>query len=159
MAICQRNGWKCTSQRLAVYSFVDENYTHPGVDEVWQHVKKSLPTVTRESVYRILNEFAERGIIQRLDLIDSARYDCQTGPQGHFICEVCGEITDFAFPEGALSSADTPSGEVRHIELRLSGICGKCGQAMTGRRPVRKNKRAYGSENPVNNINKKEILP
>ena len=113
-AICRRNGWKCTSQRLAVYEFVHENYTHPGVDDVWRHVRQSLPAVTRESVYRILNELAG---------------------QGHFICEICGEITDFAFPEGALAPADPPCGEVRHIELRLSGVCGKCRQAMTEGKP------------------------
>ena len=129
-AICRWNGWKCTSLRLAVYEFVHENYTHPGVDDVWRNVRQNLPAVTRESVYRILNEFAERGIIQRLDHIDSARYDCQTGPQGHFICEICGGITDFAFPEGAFPSADMAGGEVRHVELRLSGICSKCRQAM-----------------------------
>lgn len=134
-AICRRNGWKCTSQRLAVYEFVHENYTHPGVDDVWRHVRQSLPAVTRESVYRILNELAGQGVIQKLNHLDSARYDCQTGPQGHFICEICGEITDFAFPEGALAPADPPCGEVRHIELRLSGVCGKCRQAMTEGKP------------------------
>ena len=75
------------------------------------------------------------GVIQKLNHLDSARYDCQTGPQGHFICEICGEITDFAFPEGALAPAESPCGEVRHIELRLSGVCGKCRQAMTEGKP------------------------
>lgn len=129
LEICRQNGWKCTSQRLAVYDFINENNKHPMVNDVWDDVKKSLPAVTRESVYRILNEFAECGILQRLDRIYSARYDCQTGPQGHFICEVCGDITDFAFPDAALLSADALCGEVRYVELRISGICEKCKQS------------------------------
>lgn len=126
--ICVQNGWKCTSQRLAVYDYVHENNTHPCVDEVWDHIKKHLPTVTRESVYRILNEFAACGIIQRLDHIGRARYDSQTHPQGHFICVVCGHITDFAFPDEACLSEYAVCGEVRSIELRVSGICAECGQ-------------------------------
>ena len=127
-AICKNNGWKCTSQRFAVYKFVHENYSHPSVDDVWHNVRETLPAVTRESVYRILNEFSERNVIQRLDHLESARYDSITGPQGHFICEVCGEITDFAFPKAAVPTADSSCGEVRHVELRLSGICEKCRQ-------------------------------
>lgn len=126
MKICRNNGWKCTSQRLAVYDFVHENDNHPSVDDVWRHVRESLPVVTRESVYRILNEFSERGILQRLDHIDSAKYDCRTGPQGHFICQSCGDITDFTIPEEAVLSANTMAGEVRNIELRLIGICERC---------------------------------
>lgn len=124
--ICRENGWKCTSQRLAVYDFICGNLTHPGVDEVWNHIRKNLPSVTRESVYRILNELAEYGILHRVDHIDRARYDSQTVPHGHFICEKCGVITDFSLPAGVTFPADTVAGKPRHIELRISGICNKC---------------------------------
>ena len=132
-AICRRNKWKCTSQRIAVYEYIHNNYTHPNVDDVWVHVKQTLPAITRESVYRILNELAERGVIQRLDHLESARYDSKTGPQGHFICIKCGEISDFDFPEAILSSTKSHGNEIRHIELRLSGICDKCKETATGK--------------------------
>ena len=99
--ICREAGWKCTSQRLAVYEFLRNNLTHPDVDTVWTAVRITQPAITRESVYRILNEFAAKGIIRRMDHIDSARYDSRTGAHGHFICEKCGEISDFNWPEGA----------------------------------------------------------
>ncbi len=124
--ICRENRWRCTSQRLAIYDFVRDNLSHPGVDEVLGEVRKSLPAVTRESVYRILNEFAQAGVIQRLDHIASARYDSQTGPHGHFICEGCGEIADFAFPAGTVLPGAPEGGRIHHIELRISGVCGKC---------------------------------
>lgn len=123
--ICVANGWKCTSQRLAVYNFVCDNLDHPKVDETWEEVKQLLPSVTRESVYRIMNEFAEAGILRRLDKLDSARYDSQTHPHGHFICDRCGEITDFALSH-EITLPDKMAGEARHIELRISGICQKC---------------------------------
>lgn len=124
--ICRLNGWRCTSQRLAVYEFIDGNYSHPDVDIVWNHVKKTLLTVTRESIYRILNEFAATGILHRLDHLDSARYDSQTCPHGHFICEKCGKITDFALPDNTILPANPVAGKANHIELRISGVCEKC---------------------------------
>lgn len=124
--ICRRNGWKCTAQRLAVYNGIYENYTHPDVDDIWAQVKQNLPTVTRESIYRILNEFADCGIISRLDHMVGARYDFQTEPHGHFICEKCGNISDFVIaPEMDIAAIPLP-GESRHIEVRITGICDKC---------------------------------
>ena len=126
LEICRQQGWKCTSQRLSVYDFICENYTHPTVDVVWSHVKINMPSITRESIYRILNEFASCGIIHRLDHIESARYDGQTGPHGHFICTQCGVIQDFALPKTVAIPQNAFSGDVDHLELRVTGICSTC---------------------------------
>lgn len=126
MAICRQHGWKCTPQRLAVYAYVSGTLCHPCVDDVWAHIRESLPSVTRESVYRILNELAEYGIIQRLDHLDRARYDSQTGPHGHFICDRCHAISDFILPAGTVFPDVPVAGTVHHIEFRLSGVCEKC---------------------------------
>lgn len=124
--ICAKHGWKCTAQRLAVYNFIAQNFKHPGVNEAWDDIKQKLPTVTRESVYRILNEFAEANLIHRLDHIDSARYDSQVGAHGHFICEVCGEISDFNWPQDASIPQELLSCNVSHMEIRIVGHCPKC---------------------------------
>ncbi len=127
-ALCRRFNWKCTPQRLAVYDCVHNNRMHPDVDTVWQQVRLQLPTVTRESVYRILNEFAGHGLIWRLDNISSARYDSNPAPHGHFICENCGNISDFPLsgkPEKFSGSTEIP-GTVRHMEVRFTGLCPEC---------------------------------
>ena len=124
--ICRRFKWKCTPQRLAVYECVCCNHCHPDVDLVWETVRAQLPTVTRESVYRILNEFAARGLIWRLDHVSSARYDSNTAPHGHFICENCGAISDFALEKDVSAFAGNLPGEVRHMEIRFTGICENC---------------------------------
>lgn len=124
--ICRQFKWKCTPQRLAVYECVFNNRCHPDVDSVWQSVRSKLPTVTRESVYRILNEFAGHDLIWRLDHVSSARYDCSTVPHGHFICEECGSISDFALQEDVGAFAGELPGEVRHMEIRYTGICESC---------------------------------
>ena len=124
--ICHQVGWKCTAQRLAIYNFLDENHMHPNVDAVWQGVKLTLPTITRESVYRILNEFTAKGIASRLDHIDSARYDSRTLPHGHFICEKCGGITDFDLTDGTGLPEVKVAGKINHPEFRAVGVCEQC---------------------------------
>ena len=132
LEICRKYGWKCTPQRMAVYEYVRGNLTHPDVDAVWAGVRFSLPSVTRESVYRILNEFSDRGMIRRLDRIESARYDSRTDLHGHFICRRCGRITDFEWPEGVALPLESETGKAEHMELRLIGICRRCSAGAGG---------------------------
>lgn len=124
--ICRRFNWKCTVQRLAVYECVAGNRCHPDVDSVWEKVRQKLPTVTRESVYRILNEFAGHDLIWRLDHVNSARYDSNTLPHGHFICENCGSIADFALSEDVSVFGGSVPGKIRHMEIRFTGLCNDC---------------------------------
>ena len=127
--LCKRFHWKCTPQRLAVYNCVADNTTHPDVDSIWQAVREKLPTVTRESVYRILNEFAAHGVIWRLDSVSSARYDSNTAAHGHFICECCGAIRDFMLniPPETVVPDDIP-GTIKHMEMRVTGLCPDCSE-------------------------------
>jgi len=124
-AFCREHGLKCTAQRLAVFEAVRVSRHHPSVDETWETVKAKIPTVTRESVYRILNEFAALGLLTRMDSLPAARYDTWMGPHAHFICEKCGEITDYPLP-GDFKLPKGMTGERHHLELRVSGICKKC---------------------------------
>jgi len=127
--LCKNIGWKCTPQRLAVYAYLQQNHTHPSVDVVWDAVRCSQPTISRESVYRILNELSEHGIIGRVDHIDNARYDCRIGAHGHFICKSCREISDFDWPDGTQIPPELLARQVQHIEIRLVGVCPKCAAA------------------------------
>jgi len=123
---CKTQGWKCTPQRLVLYTFMRGNVTHPSVDEAWQFAKKTIPAITRESVYRILNEFASAHLIDRLDKIECAHYDSRTVPHGHLVCEKCGEIRDFKLAQQINIPEEIPAAECRHIEVRISWICPKC---------------------------------
>ena len=124
--ICRKNGWRLTRQRLAVYSFISGNRTHPGVDEVLAGVRPSVPALTRESVFRILCEFAEAGLVARLDHLSQARFDSCTKTHGHFICSSCGRIVDIDLPDGFRPVPPPKGATVSACELRMTGLCGNC---------------------------------
>jgi len=122
---CRAHGMKCTAQRHAVFAAIRESTSHPSVDETWERVKKVVPTVTRDSVYRILNEFSSVGLISRMDALNAARYDTWMGPHAHFICDVCGAVTDYPMPDGIAIPEGVPV-DRRHLELRITGVCDAC---------------------------------
>jgi Fur family peroxide stress response transcriptional regulator len=127
--LCRQVGFKVTTPRLVIYRYLKDNKEHPGVDRVWEAVRKDLPTISRESVYRILNDFASQGIISILDRADVvARYDANTKRHDHFYCEKCGRFFDFEIKElPMLVDAKVRSlGKIERAEVRVRGICNEC---------------------------------
>jgi len=139
--LCRAHYCRCTNQRIAVYEFICGNREHPDVDRVWQAVREKMPSITRESVFRILMELAEWGIVYRMDKIINARFDGVPHPHGHFICRECGAVIDFKLPEQVALPAETNGFLCDHVELRISGICAACAEKKTEKQspPLREN--------------------
>lgn len=127
--LCKEHGCRCTPQRYAVYSYMKDNRTHPNVNRIWEHVSPGIPSITRESVFRILTELAEFGILKRLDKFTEAHFDGRVSDHGHLICERCGRVVDFDLPEIPRLPRDMQRFTTRHMELRISGICASCSKA------------------------------
>ena len=126
---------RATSARIAVLVSLHEQQgpmTH-------EQVMSSLPegVFDKASVWRILADLAETGILQRMDLGDRVwRYElldaCRalTDDHPHFLCEDCGEVSclppleirarDGALPE-ALRGAE--------FRVRVMGRCQDCAAA------------------------------
>ena len=128
-ALCRKLGWRVTASRLAVYRFVRENKSHPVIDSVWEAVKRELPNISRESVYRILTDFADKGVIYQLERPDVvARYDSNPRRHDHFYCERCGRVFDFSADEvdAIARAAANKLGAITRVEARVTGICEEC---------------------------------
>ena len=129
LEVCHSSGLKATAPRLAVYRYLKATREHPDVDQVWNEVKKEIPTISRESVYRVLNDFASHGVIAILDRPDVvARYDVEPKRHDHFYCEKCGRFFDFEIrelPELVVPVAGN-FGRINRAEIRVSGICNEC---------------------------------
>ncbi len=125
--VCANHKWKRTVQRRTVFTCLCGNKTHPSVETVWRETRKVLPDVSLDSIYRILDDFAAAGLVQKLVGAGIARYDADTAPHGHFICESCGELFDFALAGGEEILGDPGDiGEVKSFEVTVRGRCHKC---------------------------------
>jgi len=93
-----------------------------------------MPSISRATVYRILNQFAEEGKIMRLSMPSSAdRYDSRTDRHLHLGCLRCGDLSDLQLPpiEDAMSRiadilVQTSGFVMDRRQASFFGICKEC---------------------------------
>lgn len=125
--LCRRNGWRRTAQRRAVVEYLCGNTDHPTVEMAWRTLRRKLPELSLDSVYRILDELADAGHVRRFENSRVIRYDPDLKPHGHFICRRCGGMFDFR-TDAAKKAAEACAalGEVASVELHVNGVCNSC---------------------------------
>lgn len=82
------------------------------------------------TVYRNLNILAAQGLVRKIDFGSTFdRFDANTRPHYHFICERCGSILDLPLPiDEALNEQvrrATPYTTLRH-RIEFYGLCDRC---------------------------------
>lgn len=108
---------------------------HPTADHVYELVSKDILSLSKATVYRILRQFSERGIVARLHIPGSAdRYDDVTSPHYHLVCDACGKVIDLPvrFEKTLLPKTDVSGCEITGVELVFRGFCPEC--ATSGKR-------------------------
>jgi Fur family transcriptional regulator, ferric uptake regulator len=98
-------------------------------------IDRRLEGVGRATVYRTLEQLAELGLVQRLDVGGEAAGFERVDPDGHhhhhIVCERCGEVVPFADSklERAIEAVSRAAEfEVTGHEVVLRGTCGRCGR-------------------------------
>jgi len=130
MQMCRRSGLRATHQRREVFREVVRTEEHPDVETIYRRVRKRVPTVSLDTVYRTLSLLEEKGLLSRLEPFSGrARFDANTDSHHHFICTRCGRVRDFASEQ--LDDLSVPRelrswGDVRSVHVQVRGICAKC---------------------------------
>jgi Fur family peroxide stress response transcriptional regulator len=127
---CARAGLKATRQRRRIYEALAETGEHPDAETVYEQVKRRVPSVSLDTIYRNLRALEERGIIRKVGAAGyRTRYDANIAPHHHFVCTTCGRIRDFhddRFDGYAPAAAVKQFGEVALVHVELRGTCDKC---------------------------------
>jgi len=93
---CQEHDLKITPQRTVIYIELMRSKDHPSADILYKRVKKSLPNISFDTVYRTLLSFSEMGLANVVEGYgEPKRFDPDTGKHHHFRCMKCGNIIDF----------------------------------------------------------------
>lgn len=137
-AACRRHRVKATHQRLEILRELAATGEHPDAETIYTRVRKRIPSISLDTVYRTLRMLEARGIIARVPATDDrARFDANMDRHHHFVCERCGKIADFTSP--ALDGIAAPPevrilGQVDSVHIELRGRCRKC-QARLKKQP------------------------
>jgi Fur family transcriptional regulator, peroxide stress response regulator len=116
---------RLTIQKVKILEYLKSVKTHPSAEEVYNNVKKDIPTITLATVYRNLNQMSDDGIIKRLEINHEYRYDAQEGNHLHFLCTKSGKIYDIEDEEShkfLLSRLDKNKFDTQSVNVIYTGV-------------------------------------
>ena len=126
----RQSGVKLTHQRIEIFQELAKSLNHPDVDMIYRNVRKRIPTISMDTVYRTIWLLLDLGLISTLGPSwRRTRFDANMKSHHHFICSVCGMTRDFYSEEFdglkvPLSVKSFGQVEMTHVEVR--GVCLKC---------------------------------
>ena len=103
----------------------------PTAEWVYTQLKPTIPDLSLATVYRNFAMFKAEGTIDSVGVYDGLeRFDFRTDPHAHFICRVCGAVSDINWlelPDDTLSEVERQTGSrVEGCRIAITGVCADC---------------------------------
>jgi Fur family peroxide stress response transcriptional regulator len=136
----RRSGLKLTPQRIAIVRLFAEDGSHPTAQDLFERLRPAFPSMSFATVYNTLDALARAGLAGIVRLPgkrgDAARFDPNSTPHHHAVCDACGAVADIA----AGTLAPTPAAQaklrraapgftVRSVERIYRGLCAACARS------------------------------
>ncbi len=130
----KENGLKITSQREAVLDLFHKENSSKTPYEIHKKIKKKLPSIGLPTVYRVLEELKEIGLMVRIPSEDRQLYYGLCHLPGsrhhhHFVCRKCKKVEEVEqcnlkavsnFVQRKLGAI------VESHSMQLEGLCAEC---------------------------------
>ena len=122
--------YKRSRQRELILQLLQNTGKHPAADWIYNQLKGDFPNLSMGTVYRNLNILIEQGLVKKIDFGSTFdRFEANTKPHYHFICESCGAIIDLEMPiDESLNERirNETSYDVYRHKIEYFGVCGSC---------------------------------
>ncbi len=131
LSVLKKYELKATPQRLAVLEVLGQR-KHPNMDELYEKIKQSYPTVSLATVYKNVNTLKENGIITEVNMNDGKnRYDLFLEEHLHVVCKACGNIQDVLYDKEWLLYQKQLESSIKNQILSMDVVayvktCEKC---------------------------------
>ena len=118
-------------KRNAILSYLQGTNAHPSAETIYSDLKAQIPDLSMGTVYRNLNLFRQQGLVSSVATVHGVeRFDANTEPHVHFICEGCDAVVDLhqlSTPQSLCSDAESAIGcAVSGCQLSFTGKCRTC---------------------------------
>ena len=131
--ILKQNALKITPKRKAVIDLFLKNNRRMGPREVYQNLRKDIAPLGLPTVYRILEEFKNIGVLIQIPSDDRQLYYmlCKMPHEHHhhFVCRGCRRVEEVEycnFGEVSKFIEKNLNGKVEQHFLHIEGLCSKC---------------------------------
>lgn len=142
---CRGAGVKLTHQRLEIFREAARSTEHPDAEAIFRAVRRRMPTVSLDTVYRTLWLLIDLGLLATVGPdLGRTRFDANLDPHHHFVCTRCGLTRDFtseALNRLSIPEAVRRMGQVEVARVEVRGVCRKCS---TTKNPRQRGKRRKG---------------
>ncbi len=133
--LCKRSGLALTHQRQVVFDSLASmpEHHHPSPEEVYEQVRKLIPSISQATVYKTLHTFVEHGILRELSPHHGTlRVDINTHAHHHLICTQCKSVMDIEDEDldPVKLRRQLPDGfRVDRVAVEIQGLCENCSKA------------------------------
>ena len=125
-------------KRNAILTYLRSVTNHPSAETVFTELKQEIPDLSMGTVYRNLNLFKQQGLAVSVATVKGVeRFDGNTEPHVHFICNECDAVIDLMemdVPESLKQVAQGCSGgQITDCQLTFTGYCKACSDRLTSK--------------------------
>jgi len=128
----KKNDLKSTPERMIILQEILKLDKHFEAEKLFEHIKTMNIKVSRASIYRTLDLLVQCGLVNKINFDNSCYYYEMTmnkSSHDHFICNECGKIIEFYYPE--LESIHNKLIEQYKVNIndyshQIYGLCEEC---------------------------------
>ena len=135
-----RAGLKMTPQRMAIVELFAVDESHPTAQALFERLQPAFPTMSFATVYNTLDALARAGLSSTLRLGkalgQAARFDPNTTPHHHAVCDVCGVVRDVPVHGRGHAPGHAPGHTSGHAGRQARGDVGRRRVARADQEPV-----------------------
>lgn len=122
-----QNGIKPSHQRVMIYFYLETNFIHPTALQIYESLKKSIPTLSKSTVYSTLKAFSRATIVREITIEENEiRYEFNVHDHGHFRCNECGKIYDFEINSDCIHTDELSGFLIDDKNVFYKGTCASC---------------------------------
>jgi Fur family transcriptional regulator, ferric uptake regulator len=128
-------GLRVTSPRVKIWHILETvSQRHLSAEEVYQALREMGDDVSLATVYRVLNQFAEAGLVIRHHFEEGhSVFELDEGTHhDHLVCVQCGKVAEFvdeAIEERQSVIAKEADFSITDHHLTIYGVCSACRSA------------------------------
>lgn len=122
-----KNGIRPLRKRMLIYNYLIIKKNHPTVETIYKELLPESPSLSKTTVYNVLNLFLEKNLVQAINIEGhELRYDADVSSHGHFKCEVCNSVYDFDVKEECYPTMPLEGFTTHKVHYYVVGKCANC---------------------------------
>ncbi len=119
-----------SKQRNRILELLRSTDSHPTADWLYKQIKKEFPRLSLGTIYRNLSILIDQGLVKKIHFGSTFdRFEANTKPHYHLICESCGKILDFKmsiYDNLNKQAKQQTNFTIHYHKIEFFGMCEDC---------------------------------